>query len=171
MGDEAAFQALVLRETAPVFRICYRILGSYEDAEDAVQEIFVLAYRALGTYRADGPPGAWLARIAVRECWRRDKANRRRAVRTAPLDAVVLDTTADPLDVVGEVVGAEERAEIRQAVETLPEPYREAVTLRYFGGLSLADIAAITGRPEATVKTHVHRGLDRLRIRMRGNAK
>ena len=74
MGDEAAFQALVIRETAPVFRVCYRILGSVEEAEDAVQETFVLAYRALATYRGDGPPGGWLARIAVRECWRRHRA-------------------------------------------------------------------------------------------------
>jgi RNA polymerase sigma-70 factor (ECF subfamily) len=166
MGDEAAFQALVVRETAPVFRVCYRILGSVEEAEDAVQETFVLAYRALGTYRGDGPPGGWLARIAVRECWRRHKANVRRLTRTAPLDDVVMDTTADPVDVVGEVLSAEERVEIRRAVEALPDPYRETVSLRFFGDLSLADIAIATGRPEATVKTHLYRGLERLRLRM-----
>jgi RNA polymerase sigma-70 factor (ECF subfamily) len=171
MGDEAAFEELVLRETASVFRVCHRIMGSVVEAEDAVQETFVLAYRALDSYRADGPPGAWVARIAVRECWRRHKAVARRAARTTALDEIVMDTTADPTDVAREVLAAEERAEIRRAVEALPEPYRETVSLRFFGDLSPADIAAATGRPEATVRTHLHRGLERLRIRMRGGAR
>ena len=121
------------------------VTGSWdavEEAEDAVQETFVLAYRALDSYRGDGPPGAWVARIAVRECWRRHKAAVRRAARTTALDEVVMDTTADPTDVAREVVNAEERAEIRRAVEALPEPYRETVSLRFFGDLSPADIAA-----------------------------
>ena len=171
MGDEAAFEELVLRETASVFRVCHRIMGSVQEAEDAVQETFVLAYRALDSYRGDGPPGAWVSRIAVRECWRRHKAVVRRAANTTALDEVVMDTTADPMDVAREVVSAEERAEIRRAVEALPEPYRETVSLRFFGDLSPADIAAATGRPEATVRTHLHRGLERLRIRVRGGAR
>jgi RNA polymerase sigma-70 factor (ECF subfamily) len=171
MGDEAAFAELVLRETVSVFRVCHRIMGSVDEAEDAVQETFVLAYRALDSYRADGPPGAWLARIAVRECWRRHKAMARRAAQTRVLDEVVMDTTADPMDVAGEVISAEERAEIRRAVQALPEPYRETVSMRFFGDLSPADIAAATGRPEATVRTHLHRGLERLRIRVRGRGR
>lgn len=70
-GDEDAFQALVESEGATVVRLCFRVLGRMDDAEDAAQESFVLAYRALGTYRADGPPGAWLARIATHVCWHR----------------------------------------------------------------------------------------------------
>jgi RNA polymerase sigma-70 factor (ECF subfamily) len=87
------------------------------------------------------------------------------------LNEIVMDTTADPTDVAGEVVSAEEREEVRRAVEALPEPYRETVSMRFFGGLSPADIAAATGRPEATVRTHLHRGLERLRIRIRGRAR
>jgi RNA polymerase sigma-70 factor (ECF subfamily) len=170
MGDEAAFEELVLRETTSVFRVCHRILGSVEEAEDAVQETFVLAFRALDTYRGDGPPGAWVARIAVRECWRRHKSLVRRAARTMALDDVIMDTTADRADVAREVLSAEQRAEVRRAVEALPEPYRETLSLRFFGDLSPADIAAATGRPEATVRTHLHRGLQRLRIRMGGGA-
>jgi RNA polymerase sigma-70 factor (ECF subfamily) len=112
-----------------------------------------------------------VARIAVRECWRRHKAVARRAARTTALDEIVMDTTADPTDVAREVLAAEERAEIRRAVEALPEPYRETVSLRFFGDLSPADIAAATGRPEATVRTHLHRGLERLRVRIRGGAR
>jgi RNA polymerase sigma-70 factor (ECF subfamily) len=95
----------------------------------------------------------------------------RRISHTTVLDEVVMDTTADPSDVAREVVNAEERAEIRRAVEALPEPYRETVSMRFFGDLSTADIAAATGRPEATVRTHLHRGLERLRIRVRGGSR
>jgi len=73
-GDEDAFRALVELETSSVFRTCYRILGSIEDAEDATQETFVLAHRNLATYRGEGRPGAWLIRIATRHSWRRAAA-------------------------------------------------------------------------------------------------
>ncbi len=165
-GDEAAFQRLVDDYAGEVFRVCYRVLGSIEEAEDAVQETFVLAYRGLGSYRGDGPPAAWLARIAVRECWRRGRLQTRRITRTQPLDATVEATAADPTDVAREVLAAEERDEVRRALKALPEPYREVVSLRFLGDRSLADIAAVTGRPEATVKTHLYRGLERLRTIM-----
>ena len=169
-GDEAAFHALVDQQTSSVFRICYRILGRVDEAEDAVQETLVLAYRTLATFRGDGPPGAWLARIAVRECWRRARSTARRQAATIPLDGVVEATLADPTDPAREAIAAEERDEVRRAVAALPEPYGEVVALRFFGDLSLADIAAAVGRPEATVKTQLYRGLGRLRTEMREEA-
>jgi RNA polymerase sigma-70 factor (ECF subfamily) len=161
--DEAAFHQLVDQQTSAVFRTCYRVLGSVDEAEDAVQETFVLAYRALGSYRGDGPPGAWLARIAVRESWRRSRMRNREASRTAPLDDVVEATAPDPTDVARVVIAAEEREEVRRAVAELPEPYREVVSLRFLADRPVAEIAAATGRPEATIKTQLYRGLARLR--------
>jgi len=161
--DEAAFHQLVDQQTGAVFRTCYRVLGSVDEAEDAVQETFVLAFRALGSYRGDGPPAAWLARIAVRESWRRSRLRSREATHTAPLDDVVEATTADPTDVARVVLAAEECEEVRRAVAELPEPYREVVSLRFLADRSVADIAEVTGRPEATIKTQLYRGLARLR--------
>jgi len=169
-GDEVAFRTFVDQQTAPVFRICYRVLDSVDEAEDAVQETFALAYRALGTFRGDGPPGAWIARIAVRECWRRSKNRARRLAATTPLDETVAATVADSADPAREAVEAEERDEVRRAVAALPEPYGEVIALRYFADLSLAEIAAATGKPEATVKTQFYRGLERLRTEMREEA-
>lgn len=97
-GDEAAFRSLVEQHTAPVFRICYRILGRVDEAEDAAQETFVLAYRALSTFRGDGPAGAWLARIATRECWRRSASRARHVASTTPLDDMLEATLAGPGD-------------------------------------------------------------------------
>jgi len=162
-GEEEAFRTLVDQETTSVFRTCYRILGRVDEAEDATQETFVLAYRSLASFRGDGRPGAWLSRIATRECWRRAAVRSRRATATTALDEVVLETLPGSCSPLGDLLAAEERNAVRRAVENLGEPYREVVALRFFGELSLLDIAAATGRPEGTVKAQLHRGLARLR--------
>jgi RNA polymerase sigma-70 factor, ECF subfamily len=162
-GDEDAFRTLVELETPSVFRTCYRILGTIEDAEDATQETFVLAHRNLASYRGDGRPGAWLVRIATRHSWRRATAVRRRMAHTMALDQTLEASLAGGADPAREVLESERREFLRTAVERLPEPYREVLTLRFFGELSLADICLVTERPMGTVKAQIHRGLDRLR--------
>ncbi len=173
-GDPDAFRSLVEREGRPVVRLCYRILGDIHEAEDAAQEAFVTAYRALATWRGDGPFGGWLATIATRIAVRR-AARRRTVVRldAAPgdpssADAVLARATgptpapAGP-DPVVRVLAAERSEAVRRAVTRLDEPYREVVALRFFGERSLAEIAQESGRPIGTVKTHLHRGMQRLR--------
>lgn len=159
-GDRDAFGLLVERETTTVYRACLRILGRPHDAEDVTQESFVAAYRAIGSYRGEGSLRGWLLRIATRQSFRR-LAQRRPA---ADLDAVgeplLADSTTDPTRI---VVATEQRDEIREAVARLPDPYREVVALRFFGELSLAEVAEATNRPINTVKTHLRRGLERLR--------
>ncbi len=123
----------------------------------------MLAYRSLASFRGDGRPGAWLTRIATRECWRRASVRNRRAAATTPLDEVVIETMPGSASPLGDLLAAEERTRVRDAVAALGEPYREVVALRFFGELSLLDIAAATGRPEGTVKAQLHRGLERLR--------
>jgi RNA polymerase sigma-70 factor (ECF subfamily) len=175
-GDRDAFRHLVERESASLVRACHRVLGDLHEAEDAAQEAFVTAYRSLASWRGDGPFGAWLTRIAVRIAIR--QAGRRRSVTwmdpagspegdrldaaTAAMDGQSLAATSrhDPAML---AVRAERAAALRDAVAMLPEPYREVVTLRFFGELSLEEIARETDRPLPTVKTHLRRGLLRLR--------
>jgi RNA polymerase sigma-70 factor (ECF subfamily) len=158
-GDRDAFRRIVERETPPVFRTCYRILGRLDEAEDVTQETFVTAYRAIDTYRGDGSLGAWLARIAAR------RSLRRLAQRppVAPLDPIIHDRADAAPDPLGVTLATEREAMVRGAVLALPEPYREVVALRFFGELSLNEIALVTDRPLSTVKTQVRRGLARLR--------
>jgi RNA polymerase sigma-70 factor (ECF subfamily) len=159
-GDRQAFSLLVERETASVYRACHRILGRRHDAEDVTQESFVAAYRAIGGYRGEGSLRGWLMKIATRRAFRHLAQRRPEAELDAVAEPVLADGAADPDRL---VVAAEARAEIRDAVARLPEPYREVVALRFFGDLSLAEVAEATGRPINTVKTHLRRGLERLR--------
>jgi RNA polymerase sigma-70 factor (ECF subfamily) len=165
-GDREAFGILVERETRTVYRACLRILGRPHDAEDVTQESFVAAYRAIGGYRGEGSLRGWLLRIATRQAFRR-LAQRRP---TADIDAVpeplLADSRDDPTRV---AVATELRSDVRDAVEALPEPYREVVALRFFAELSLTEVADATGRPINTVKTHLRRGLERLRPIVEGS--
>lgn len=164
--NEADFREFVDRHATPVLRICYRILGRLDEAEDAAQETFVLAYRARASYRGDGTTDAWIARIATRESWRRHAQLTKRAARIRPLDEASTTHAHPGTDPAAEAVTAERGAAVRDAVARLPEPYREVVTLRYFADLSPASIAEVLQRPEGTVRAQLHRGLARLRPRL-----
>lgn len=166
-GDSDAFRLLVELESASVVRACHRVLGDLYEAEDAAQEAFVIAYRSLAGWRGEGSFGAWLGRIAVRNAVRRAKA-RRPVTRIDPGDVDrslgrAAGGGADPALV---ALRAEYADDLRRAVSRLDEPYRETVMLRFYGQLSLAEIAAETDRPIGTVKTHLFRGLARLRATM-----
>ena len=169
-GDPEAFRVLVDRESGAVVKTCYRILGDMHEAEDVAQEAFVTAYRSLASWRGDGPFGAWLARIAVRIAVR--QAGRHRAVswlRTSGIDSTAsLATLPASMRTQPEqaALQAERASATRQALAGLDEPYREVVALRFFGERSLEEIATLTGRPIGTVKTHLRRGLLRLRDRL-----
>lgn len=143
----------------------------------------MIAYRSLAGWRGDGSFGAWLGRIAVRTAVRRAKSRRavsridstdpQRLAGPTPGDASAgadraslaalalgLTGSTDPAQL---ALRSERAGDLRRAVTRLDEPYRETVMLRFFGELSLAEIATETGRPIGTVKTHLFRGLLRLR--------
>jgi RNA polymerase sigma-70 factor, ECF subfamily len=168
-GDRNAFRFLVDREGPAVVRACNRVLGDAHEAEDAAQEAFVTAFKSLAAWRGEGSFGAWLTRIAVRISLRR--VQRRRDVTwidpANPAEAVDLPGGPDPAHT---AIRSERASDVRAAVARLDEPYREVVALRFFGDLSLEEIADQTGRPLGTVKTHLRRGLLRLRASVEGGA-
>ena len=165
-GDREAFRVIVERGQGPVYRACLRVLGSVPEAEDAAQESFVTAFRSLGTYRGEGPLQAWLVRIATRHAFRR-RAQRRPTTNLDVTSSAPTPALSDPLVA---TLANERRAAVRSAVAALDEPYREVVALRYFGELSLDEVALATGRPLNTIKTQLRRGLQRLAAQMGGEA-
>ena len=159
-GDPEAFRALVERHGEVVYRTCYRILRRPDEAEDAAQETFLNAFRAIATYRGEGPVRAWLARIATRSALTR-REHRRDAGPLEPI-AYALPDRSPESDPAGSALAEERRRILLERVVALPDPYREVVALTYFAELPLSQVAEVTQRPIGTVKTHLHRALHRL---------
>jgi len=162
-GDPEAFRVLVERESQPVIGVCRRILGDPVEAQDAAQDAFTQAYQALATFRGDGPFGAWLHRIAVRIAIGRLAARRE----VVTLDGETVDHRAAVLasddDPEAFALDGEGRAAMLAAVKALPEPQRDVVLLRFYGDLSLEEIAEATRHPIGTVKSRLSRGVAGLR--------
>ena len=151
-GDEEAFSELVRRHQARVYRVALRMLGSDADAQDASQDTFVSAWRALPRFRGDSSVSTWLYRIATNRCLNR-LASRRP---DAPVDAGELWFDGhDPAVVV------ERRARldaISLAVARLPDDRRAALVLRDYEGLSYDEIADVLRIGVGAVKSRIHRG-------------
>src|SRR2546423_14000688 len=138
-GDAAAFDEIVTRYQLRLFRFAYRLLRDRAEAEDAVQETFVRAYRALATYRPDGFFSSWIYRIALNE-WRRRNRSRRP---TVPLDVAPAQTMeADPQQA---VMANERHRQLRVAVDALPEHYRLVMLFFFFLDMSVDALSRVLG--------------------------
>jgi RNA polymerase sigma-70 factor, ECF subfamily len=154
-GDRFAFELLVERHQHRMFTLAARVLGSRDDAADAVQEAFLRAWRGLGSFRGGALFSTWLYRICVNAA--HDQRARRRP--TTELS----DTTADPRDAFAE---RELSGDLQRALDELDEPYRVTVVLYDVLGRSYAEIAEITGVAEGTVKSRLFRGRTELARRL-----
>lgn len=164
-GDADAYERIVEAYQGIAFRVAYVVCGDETDAEDAAQEGFVKAYRALARFRSGAPLKPWLLQIVANEARNRRRAAGRRtklALRSAaesrPGDAAPSPEAA--------VVDAELRDELLAAVNELREEERLVVACRYFLDLSEAETAATLGIRRGTVKSRLSRGLDHMRARM-----
>ena len=160
-GDLEAFNALVLAYQVQVYNLCLRMLGSPQAAEDATQEAFIAAYRAVSRFR-QGSFRAWLLRIAANACY--DDLRRRRSRPQLPLEA-----STDDERPVAELPASDEppdqRAErlelarlLREGLVTLPPDQRLAVILRDVQGFAYEDVAEVTSASLGTVKSRISRG-------------
>jgi RNA polymerase sigma factor (sigma-70 family) len=153
------FEALVVAQQDRLFTIALRTTGDRGDAEELVQDCFVRAYRALGAWPADRirelKLRGWLTTILL-------NAGRNRArVRRVPTTELAFEPGAEPA--ADPLARRDERETWARLLATLSPAQRTAVVLRHVDGMSYAEIAAALGRPEGTVKAHVHRGLAALR--------
>jgi len=159
-GDLDAFAALVERYRPPALRVAYGIAGN--EAEDAVQDAFVKAYRNLGGFRTDAAFRPWLFTIVANEARNRLRSRSRRG----RLELQVREQTASTDLAADEVVANRaQREQLVAAVSRLPDRYREVVALRYFAGLSESETAAVLSCPVGTAKSRMSRALDLLRAR------
>jgi RNA polymerase sigma-70 factor (ECF subfamily) len=155
-GDRLAFERLVDRHQHRLYTLAARVLGSPNDAADAVQEALLRAWLRLDRFRGEAQFSTWLYRICVNAA--HDQRERRR---DEPVEEV--DTTADVRDPFAE---RELSGELQRALDALEEPYRTAVVLSDVLGCSYAEIAEITEVAEGTVKSRIFRGRTELADRL-----
>jgi RNA polymerase sigma-70 factor (ECF subfamily) len=164
---DAALHA-ALRSDADVHaRIARRLLGNDADADDALGAAWLRVWRARDAWRGEGPPGAWVRAIVVRECLR---TLRWRTVRRwLPFVSIEDATEAVPSSTSTADV-ALDAARVRAFVTLLPSKQRVAFTLRFDEGWTIAEVAEAMNLSPETVKTHLARALDRVRAHLGAHA-
>jgi RNA polymerase sigma-70 factor, ECF subfamily len=161
-GDTHAYEELVHAYQGIAFRTAYLIARNAADAEDAAQDGFVKAWRALGRFRAGAPFRPWLLQIVANEARNRRRSAGRRANLALRAATEASSGGAAPSPEAA-VLTAEQRATLLAAVEELPEDQRLVISLRYLLDLSEAEVAETLGVPHGTVKSRTARALERLR--------
>jgi RNA polymerase sigma-70 factor (ECF subfamily) len=153
-GETEACRAFVRKYQAPVFGVCFRMLGHREDAEDVAQEVFLRAFRNLNQWDRVRPLMPWLLTIAANRCrtWL-SRFGRR------PISAEFVEEARDRTHPAG---GSDLAEELQLALEHLREEYRLCFVLYHQSELSLSEISEIVGSPRGTIKTWLRRARQEL---------
>ena len=168
-GDDAAFERIMRRHNRLLFRTARSILKSDAEAEDALQEAYLRAWRALGSFRSEARLSTWLVRIVINEALGR---LRRRGAQVLALDATI-ELAEVSMDDVMEgnpddrpdraAMRSEVRALMEACIDALPEAFRTVFMLRAVEEMSVEEVSAALGLPEATVRTRFLRARGLLR--------
>lgn len=158
-GDVEAFALLVERYHARCLKTATGLLGDSDDAEDAVQEAFVRAYRHLAGYRERDRFSAWMLHIVVNQCRTRQSYGARYTSTEVDFDKLL--EPGDGADAA--LHDAENRAELARALSQLGPEQREAVILRFADELTYDEMATVTGVGVSALKMRVQRACTRLR--------
>src|SRR4051812_41429087 len=168
-GDDVAFEAIMRRHNRLLFRTARSILKSDAETEDTLQEAYLNAWRALGSFRADAKLSTWLVRIVVNEALGR---LRRRSAQVIPLDTLMDDTDDELSHSVEDdpdqqpdqlAMRGEMRRLMESRIDLLPDAFRTVFMLRAVEEMGSDEIAAALQIPEATVRTRFFRARSLLR--------
>lgn len=161
--DERAFRELVAEHRDRVYNLTYRMLGNRAEAEDVAQEVFISVFKTVDSFREEAKLSTWLYRVTVNHCKNRIKYLARRHDRSQD----ELDENAGPVAAQGPagplprpdraVEGAQMEKVLQEAINALDEDHRAVVILREVEDLSIEEICEITGLPDGTVKSRLHR--------------
>ena len=172
-GDKRAFELLVMKYQRKLGRLLSRMVRDPGEVEDVTQEAFIKAYRALPNFRGESAFYTWLYRIAINTAKNYLVALGRRAPTTTEFDnedaesfddAEALRDTATPEN---ELMGREVAAAVNKAVDSLPEDWRTAITLREIEGLSYEEIAGVMNCPIGTVRSRIFRAREAIAVELR----
>lgn len=165
-GDAVAIEQLVNEYQPSIYRLACSILEDAHEAEEAAQDVFVAALKALGTYRGDAALTTWLYAITVNVCRDRLRTRRTRERLAQALRALWQfgEKHPSPED---QIMTNQTSAAVRQAVNALGEKQRIPIILRYYHGFSVNEIARVLGINEGTVCSRLSIARDQLRMRLR----
>jgi RNA polymerase sigma-70 factor (ECF subfamily) len=173
-GEEPAFEELVSRYQARVYRLAWRLTGSEGDAKDVLQDAFLAAYRGLSGFRAESRFSTWLYRIATNAALMHRRARVRRPAESLEAFLPRFDGEgrhyAEPADLLAasradELLDRKKLAEkARIGLDRLPDIYRDAFVLRDLEDMTTAEVAELLGIDAAAVRQRVHRA----RLMLRG---
>ena len=156
-GERRAFGELVRRHGSAVRGVLRRMGAQSAEADDVAQDAFLTAFERIAEFRGEGTFAAWVKKIAARIYLRRLQRDRRLSLMTAE----VAEDEADPPHGDADVV-----IDLEEAMKVLSETERLCVSLCFGAGLSHTEAAEALNLPLGTVKSHVKRGLDKLRTRL-----
>jgi RNA polymerase sigma-70 factor, ECF subfamily len=172
--DERAFRELIELYRDRVFNVTFRMLGDRAEAEDIAQEVFIAVFKTIDTFREESKFSTWLYRVAVNHTKNRIKYLARRNDRNrTELDENTTDSEAGsmggatrPARPDRALEGAQLEQVLQAAIGTLDEEHRVLVVLRDIEELSIEEICEITGIPDGTVKSRLHRARAALRKKL-----
>jgi RNA polymerase sigma-70 factor (ECF subfamily) len=164
--DERAFRELLESHRDRVFNITFRMLGNRAEAEDVAQEVFITVFKTIDTFREESKFSTWLYRVTVNHCKNRIKYLSRRHERDRDeLDETTTGASSSNGQIGGPLPAAPDRALegaqmeklLQDAIANLDDDHRAVVVLRDVEDLSIEEICEITGLPDGTVKSRLHR--------------
>ena len=157
-GDDKAFLKLIEPEKAKLYRMAFMYVKEESDALDVVQETIYKAYVAIDKVKEASYFSTWLTRILI----------------NAALDFIKMKNKVIPLEQdsverieAAEKLKIEDRLDLQNAIEQLEEKYKTVILLRYYQDLSVKQIAELLEYPEGTVKTNLHRAVNKLRVNLK----
>ncbi|MFW6437945.1 MAG: RNA polymerase sigma factor [Armatimonadota bacterium] len=157
-GDEDAFDVLIERHLSSIQRLCWSMLCSRSDAEDAAQETFVRAYRCLGRFDTDRAFGPWLRGIATKVCLQMLRKRKRHSGREVSLEESFREPPAPEPNEASPLA-----LEAVHALASLSETYRVPLALFYLEDASVAEVAEALGITEGAARVRLHRGREQIR--------
>jgi RNA polymerase sigma-70 factor (ECF subfamily) len=167
-GDMDAFQELYTRHATRLYNLAYRMSGAPADADELLQDIFLLAFRKLHSFKGDSSIGTWLYRLAVNLCLDHLRSRQGRMNRvTASFEEDAQDPAVVPKGTTGEVFVS--RLDLERAIAQLPESYRAAFLLHDVEGFEHREVGEMLGIAEGTSKSLVHKARFRLRTLLGGS--
>jgi RNA polymerase sigma-70 factor (ECF subfamily) len=160
-GDVAAFEQIYRDQAGRLYNLLFRMAASRDEADDLLQEVFLLAHRKMASYRGDSSLGTWLYRLAVNHCL--DFLRGRQARMTKATDSLDDEDASEPAAMLPTIPSAITHIDLDRAIARLPDGCRTAFILHDVEGFEHNEVASLLGISEGTSKSQVHKARMKLR--------